>query len=469
MSQPEENIEPADAIGGASKPKRSVLRGLIFIGGNLIVPILMAFAIVWAYNWLIETAPEAERGARKRLPRLAEFVEVAIADHDVKITAYGSVMPARMVDLKPRVDGAIDAIFEGFEPGGIFKKDAPVVWIDQARYRLAKDIAAQELVRAGEDINALQGQVDEAKASLSIELGRCEVAAQEYQLMGIKVENKEKLDRLLRKPQLAQAQSALQSAKARVAVAEASKSVAKTRLDAANLNSDRTTVRAPFNATVMQRLAEVGDHAMTSSSLARICSTDTAWIEVSVPSGSLSWIEIPEVKAGGKQDGDSARGEESKHTSRVSVFHDHVWGKGVMREAHIIRLLPGRSQTGRQARLLLALDDPFCLNDKTGNQPKLLLNSFVRVVITGRKINSVVKLRRDALHDGKIVWVAGKDDKLEIREVEPIWSSKEHVFISSDQLKSGERLIVSVIPTPVPGLALRPRLKRDSETNEMKN
>ena len=57
------------------------------------------------------------------------------------------------------------------------------------------------------------------------------------------------------------------------------------------------------------------------------------------------------------------------------------------------------------------------------------------------------------LHDGEDVWIMGADDRLVVRRVKTVWKGRDVVVVRND-LKKGERLVVSNISTPIPGMRL---------------
>jgi hypothetical protein len=52
------------------------------------------------------------------------------------------------------------------------------------------------------------------------------------------------------------------------------------------------------------------------------------------------------------------------------------------------------------------------------------------------------------------VWILAQDGTLDIRKIEIVWSEYDDVFMRQ-QLKNGERLIISNLPAPVQGMRLR--------------
>ena len=105
------------------------------------------------------------------------------------------------------------------------------------------------------------------------------------------------------------------------------------------------------------------------------------------------------------------------------------------------------------ARLVIAIDDPLSLKTSARGLPAMIIGEYVRVAIQGRKIDGAFSLPRTALRDNTYVWVAGKDDRLEIREVRPIWRDL-HTVLLKEGLRPGDRVVVSDLATPVPGMAI---------------
>jgi hypothetical protein len=52
------------------------------------------------------------------------------------------------------------------------------------------------------------------------------------------------------------------------------------------------------------------------------------------------------------------------------------------------------------------------------------------------------------------VWIVDENETLEIRKVSPIWRDADIVLLQNE-LKSGERLIISDLAAPVAGMTIR--------------
>jgi hypothetical protein len=120
----------------------------------------------------------------------------------------------------------------------------------------------------------------------------------------------------------------------------------------------------------------------------------------------------------------------------------------------VIRLLGDLEPDGRMARVLVAVPDPLDLGRPADDRMPLLIGDYVRVEIHGRRIDGVYRIPRSALRDNTRVWVATDQDRLSIRTVAVAWRDAETVLVQRG-VAPGERLIISDLPAPVAGMALR--------------
>jgi multidrug efflux pump subunit AcrA (membrane-fusion protein) len=274
--------------------------------------------------------------------------------------------------------------------------------------------------------------VTDAEYALKLELGHQAVAQREWELLsdGKPVRDMEK-ELALRQPHLNKVRADLTAAEA--------------ELKTAMLDLERTQIRAPFNAMVRSKSVDLGSQVTSQESLAELVGTDAYRIQVSIPVDRLEWIQTPS-KAG--DPGSKARIVYSQNHERIG---------------RVIRLLGDLATEGRMARILVEVADPLGLTANTQYRTPLLIGEYVRVEIQGRKLDGVFEIPRTALRDQSSVWLVGKNQTLEIRKIRPIWRDPEIVLLKDD-LKPGERLIVSDLAAPVDGMMLRV----DPSKSEMK-
>lgn len=384
---------------------------LLKILTRLILPVLVIGAGVALASYYVKTSPHAQRQPPPRQARLVEVALVGFSTHRTVVQAMGTVMPSREVAVQPRVSGQILKVGNEFVPGGLFRENDVLVELDAADYELAVRQRESDWARA--------------KSALELEMGQQSVALREFAMLGEKVSDTERA-LMLRQPQLARAQADVQ--------------VAQAALDLARLNLERTKVRVPFNGVIRQRPVNVGMQVTPSTTLAVLTGTDTFWVEASVPVDQLVWIRLPTA---GEQGGSNAR-----------VFNESAWGSKAFRSGRVIRLLSDLERDGRMARLLVEIPDPEALLSENRGQPRMLLGDYVRVEIEGIEVESVVKLPRQVVRDGRAVWVMNERNELEIRPVQIVFRGPDHVLVR-DSLRDGERIVVTDLASPVAGMPLR--------------
>ena len=389
-------------------PVRTAVRFLV--KGVLPIAILAGSAVA-AVN-LMETAPKATRQAPERLARLVDITTVQSGTDAVIVEAMGTVRAARKINLQPRVGGQVSWISPEFVPGGFIAKGQPILRIDPTDFELV--------------VKQKEAALAEAEANLKIEAGQQNIAKREYELLAGKVTTEER-DLVLRQPQLATVQAAVDTAEA--------------ALRQAKLDLARATVTTPFDAIIGDRSADVGLQVTTSTTLTTLVGTETYWIEALVPVDKLQWIDIPRDNA--------AVG------SVVRIHNDTAWGIGVTRTGHVLRLTSDLEEEGRMAKLLIAVDDPIALKAENDGKPRLLIGSYVRVEIEGARLSGPL-IARDLLRDNDTIWIMNEGNALEIRPIDVIFRGPESVVVG-DGVKVGERIVATDLTSPVDGMALRTR------------
>ena len=338
---------------------------------------------------------------------LVEVTEVRRGTFQPVIVATGSVQPAKEVMLSPRVSGEIVALPEAFAPGGFVQKGEVLLQIDPADYR--------------NTLQLRQSDLRQVRADLEIEQGRQDVARQDYELVEdmVTMENEQLV---LREPQLNALKARLEAAQAAVNQAE--------------LNLQRTTVRAPFDAHVLSRNANLGSQVAPGDNLGRLVGRDEYWVVVTVPLSKLPYISLPK---------DGQPGSEVRITDRKA------WRKGAYRTGYVYQLVGALEDQTRLARLLVTVPDP--LGYQNDSLPSLMINSFVEARIQADSITDVVQLNRDYLREDNTVWVM-EEGELSIREVDVAFTDAQYAYVA-DSLRDGDRVVATNLSTVAEGVPLR--------------
>ena len=385
---------------------------ILRLSARVLLPLLIVALGAAGAAALVATKPKAKRRRLAETVTLVEVAPVRLATHRVVVRVMGTVTPAREVALQPQVAGRLVAVSSKLMPGARFRAGEMVVQIERSDYELA---AAQR-----------RGDVAQAEMTHKVELGRQEIAKREWKLH----HNGEKADPLdlelaLRKPQLLQTQAAVAAAKAALKQAE--------------LDLERTTVKAPFNAIVVRKQADLGSVVSSQTQLATLVGTDEYWVQASVPVDRLKWLTLP--------DREGAEGSRS----HVRMTNDPP---SQARTGYVSRMLSDLEAEGRMARVLVVVADPLGRQSQREGMSPLLLGAYVHVAIEGRELKDVAAIPRAALRGADRVWLMRDEGQLAIRKVELAWRDRAVVLVSRG-LNSGDRLIVSDIASPVEGMVIR--------------
>jgi RND family efflux transporter MFP subunit len=389
---------PTDAPDGPGwKTTLLVSLGLLFAGGT--VTALIFF-----------TEPTAQRtGATRETAMLVDVQPVARDTVRPTIRAMGTVRPAQDVVLSPRVSGAVLRRGEGFTPGGYVQEGDTLLQIDPADYRNTLQQRRSELRQATSD--------------LKLEMGRQDVAQQDYQLLGDTLSGANEA-LVLREPQLNAARSAVESARAAVSQAE--------------LDLQRTTITAPFDAHILRRSVNVGSQVAPGDELGRLVGLDTYWVEATVPVSKLRQLQVPD---------DGRRG------SPVQVRNRTAWPEGHTRTGYVHKLIGALEDQTRLASVLITVPDPHARPTDDPDRPRLMLGAYVETHIQAETLENVVQLNRDYIREDGTVWVM-QNDQLQIRDVNVAFRDAESAYID-EGLATGDSVVTSNLATVTEGAPLR--------------
>lgn len=340
---------------------------------------------------------------------LVQVTEAEEGDFTPVLVATGTVEPVDDVIISARVGGEVIRRAPGFVPGGSVEKGEILLQIDPADYRNNLELRRSELLQA--------------QTELAVEMGRQEVAQQDLDLVGGQTLSEEEKRLVLRRPQL-------NAVKARIKAAQAA-------VEQAQLDLNRTTIRAPFDAHIITQHVTTGSQVAVGDDLGRLVGIDTYRIILGLPVSRLQYLRFPDS-------------EEDKG-SPVQIRNSSAWPEGVYRTGFLNSKVGALDDQTRQARILVEVPDPLAKDTASG--PELIIGTFVEARVQGNEIKNVVRLSRDYLRTDDTVWVM-QDGELSIREVEVLLTDNQYVYIQKG-LEGGETVVTTNLSTVAEGIPLR--------------
>lgn len=393
--------------------KKKDKRKGISIGRTVLISLAVLIAGGVAVLIIFLTEPAAVReGATRQTAMLVDIVKAEKGSYRPEIVVTGTVVPVRDIILSPRISGEIMSLAEHFTPGGHVSQGQSLLQIDSSDYRNIADQRKSELLQA--------------EAELNIEMGRQQVARQDYKLIdtGLAGQNKALV---LREPQLNSAKARVQSARA--------------AYRQALINLQRTEIKAPFDALIISRYVNKGSQVNAGDQLARLTGTDKYWIEATVPLSYQQWLEYP--------------GKNEEEGSEVIIRNRTAWPAGQHRKGYLYKMTGTLEDQTRMLRVLIEVPDPLALDYAYDTVPPLMIGSFVEALIRGKEISDVIRLNRDYVRKDGTLWLM-KDSLLSIRKVNIIFSDIRYAYIR-DGVQENDSIVVSNLATVADSARLRLR------------
>lgn len=343
----------------------------------------------------ISLRPESSgRAPAARTSELAVTVVTPVATPFRPSVQLNGVVQARTVTrIIPQVSGRVVRVSEDFRPGASVAKGEILFVIDPSDYELAVERTLAEIEAARSELTRL-----EAEAAAELEIWRKEFP------------NRQIPDLIARVPQIA-------AAKARIKSGEAARR-------SAELSLSRSTVRAPFDARVLETELDVGQVVGTNAAVGVMFSIDS--LEIVVP------VSAEERRLIGPLDG-----------QHVSIIPPASTDGPLAGE--LVRLSASLDERTRLGTLYVATAKPEVLT----------LGEFVTVEISGKDAPDAYRLPAAALTSRDQLWVV-EDGRLAERTVAVLGREADMVVVEAFEEADG---VVTVPPASArAGLAVNPRV-----------
>ena len=360
----------------------------------LAVKIFIVGALVVAAIILLKPRPEPRPETEPPRPQ----VNVTYAQPQtlaINVKTQGTVAPRRQIDLVSQIAGPITQVANNFVNGGFFATNETLIQIDPREYQYA-------LTRA-------QARIAEAERVLASERGAARHAQREWRELGDVDANA----LFLRKPQIAAAEAAVAAAKA--------------ERDQAQLNLERTTLRAPFAGRVQQTHVNLGQHLTPGARIATIF--DSAFAEVRLPLTDQQSLLV-----------DLPLGANHAASTRPQVsLRGVVAGQNYEWRGEIARTDASLDPQSRMYYAVVEIPEPF--NTERWAAP-LLVGMYVEAHIDGRALDNVIRLPKTSIFRRDKIYTLDAELRVQLKTVHVLDSNEDFVWIQGE-LTEGEAVVIN--------------------------
>ena len=350
--------------------------------------ILVVGATAITLIMLSKPTPKPNDGLLAEPPKAKVAVRAAVREQVVlSATSQGTVQPKREIDLVAQVSGLITNVDKKFVAGGFLAQDEVLIEIDSRDYHAAL-------------LNA-KSRLAQVLRSLAEEKGRSRQARREWQDLG----NKDANDLFLRKPQLVEAQSAVEFAKADVEIAQ--------------LNIERTKIRVPFDGRIKEIYVNLGQFVTAGTQLAKIYDTDTAEVRLPLSDRQIALLDLPML--GSELD--------SKPAVTLSAV---IGGKAHQWQGTITRTDASVDVNSRLYYAIVEVEKPFDISAMSNHSAPLMPGLFITAKIEGKKLNDVIILPNEAIVKRSNIYTLNADNTIEIQPVTVLSKTDGRVWVQSN-------------------------------------
>lgn len=383
---------------------------------KVVLPVLILAACIVTAKVVVANRPEPQTRPQFKSTTSIDAIRVKKSDYPVSIRTQGSVSASRNGSLVPEVAGTIVNVSPNFVVGGAFQQGEVLLEIDPRDYEIA--------------LTLTEATFAQAKAALAEESARAAQAGEDWK----------RLDRkgtpsalTLRKPQLAAARATLESARAQV--------------QRAQLDLDRTKIKASYNGSVKTKNVDLGQYINKGSTLGEIYAIDTAEVRLPLNNQQLGFIALPGLGSNTK----------SEVTFNASIGGtEHTWVGNIVRSEGAI------DPNSRQLFVIAQVDNPYNL---ASDRPPLRVGQYVQANVAGKILKDVFVIPRAALREEREVLIVEELHTLQARAVTVIWKDAD-VAVINEGLKEGDVISTTALGSVTNGTRVRATIDGVAPPNE---
>lgn len=418
-------------------------------------PIAIGVAVAM---WLVSGAqgPAQEETAA---PGLAVRVApVAVQDIVPTVRGWGAIRAADRWAAVSEVRGQVVWRHPDLEAGRIIRSGTEVLHIDPTEYQLAISQAKAELQALLAEEAQIGAEVENTRRLLTLEQDRLALAEADLvrvrDLVGQGVSPQTRADEaeksvLQARRTVTELQNTLALIPSRTARIAAQRAGTQAALDRAQRDLDHTVVSAPFDLRVVNVDVEtyqpvnVGQPLVEGDGLAR------AEVVAQVPLDAFRRLLASQGDAPASALEALGQGPAGRLSAQLHPLADpgQVW------PATVTRIEAALDPRARTVPVVVVVQDPYGGATPPERVP-LVPNMQVEVTLQGQAMRDVVAIPEGALH-GQTVYVAGADDRLELRPVDP-WFRQDGLVVLRGGLEPGTHLVLDDIAPALPGMQLQP-------------
>lgn len=375
---------------------------------NKLKPIfILSVAVVVSYIlWLLgQVQPDPVEDA----PAPDVIVQILTPeDIQVTINSTGTTKPLTQTVLNAEVGGEVIYRSKKFSEGSSVLAGEILAKIDDTDLQLQYKSALLQLANA--------------EVQYSLQVAESEVAKEAWDKLG----KGKGSDLALKIPQLKQTEALME--------------VAKAQVNSAKKKLNKTEIVAPYAGRIQSSNIDIGTTIVPGQPLGAMYTSSEIEVTLSVKDNDLQFLSIP-------MDGRKLNPSEQAKVSIKSFYK----GRNQTWEGKLERVDGVIDPITRMINLIAVFKNDFIETDK----PSLPIGLFVEAQIDGIILKNVFRVPVNAISENNEVFIIDKNNQLQSRSILVLKKYNEFV-IAKDNLKAGERLVITKLSTASNGITVNP-------------
>ena len=329
-------------------------------------------------------------------------------DIQVTINSTGTTKPLTQTVLNAEVGGEVIYRSKKFSEGSSVLAGEILAKIDDTDLQLQYKSALLQLANA--------------EVQYSLQVAESEVAKEAWDKLG----KGKGSDLALKKPQLKQTEALME--------------VAKAQVNSAKKKLNKTEIVAPYAGRIQSSNIDIGTTIVPGQPLGAMYTSSEIEVTLSVKDNDLQFLSIP-------MDGRKLNPSEQAKVSIKSFYK----GRNQTWEGKLERVDGVIDPITRMINLIAVFKNDFIETDK----PSLPIGLFVEAQIDGIILKNVFRVPVNAISENNEVFIIDKNNQLQSRSILVLKKYNEFV-IAKDNLKAGERLVITKLSTASNGITVNP-------------
>lgn len=384
------------------------------------LPIAIGIVGLLGVTLLVATRPSPEpKPSDPKIP-LVRVWSVDVQPHQFVVRAHGTVMPRTESQVVPQVSGPIVWVSPAFVSGGFFEAGEPLLRIERLDYEAALESARAAVARAESEYDRSRKELDRQR-----------------RLADRSVSSASRFD----------------DARNAERVSAASLREARSQLQRAERDLERTEILAPYAGRVREEQIDVGEFVSRGTPIGTVYAVDYAEVRLPIPDRELSFLDLRGLDTGA----------EAELPGPEVVLRASFGGRELHWRGQIVRSEGEIDARTRMVNVVARVEDPYgrarpAPNASDGDARErpapLAVGLFVQAEIQGQRREQAIALPRTALREQDRVLVVDAESRLRYRDVRVLRKEREQVIVDGG-LEAGERVCVSPLQVAVDGMRVR--------------